>query len=423
MKKKNLRISDLFYNNRFLLVFSIVVAVIVWLVVAVEFSPETTQTIKNVPVKIDYSEIKNNLGGLQPFGETDFTVDVTVSGQKIVVESDSIADSINVTASTGYVNSVGNYDLQINVEGSDEYKIVGVSPELVQVYFDYPREKEFKIETDVTFDSKAVEDGYFMDDFVLSDTNTVKVSGPESEINKIERIVAKAEHEGSMRQSDTVDGVLTAVTKDGSTLKYVSFKRQSEKVQITIPVYKIATLPVTCAFSNIPAEYLDSLPFEVSISPATATFGIPENQLENKTSFELSSKIDFSKLNVGQNVFTVSVTDNEISGGIVLDETKEFVITVTVKNMGAKTISAPSTMGVSGVPAGLTAELSKLNFSVLTVIGPEEQLGLLNADNLVLTADFSNIDENASDVVTVPVRLSNDSCWSFGEYTATFTIS
>ncbi len=423
MKKKNLRISDLFYNNRFLLVFSIVVAVIVWLVVAVEFSPETTQTIKNVPVKIDYSEIKNNLGGLQPFGETDFTVDVTVSGQKIVVESDSIADSINVTASTGYVNSVGNYDLQINVEGSDEYKIVGVSPELVQVYFDYPREKEFKIETDVTFDSKAVEDGYFMDDFVLSDTNTVKVSGPESEINKIERIVAKAEHEGSMRQSDTVDGVLTAVTKDGSTLKYVSFKRQSEKVQITIPVYKIATLPVTCAFSNIPAEYLDSLPFEVSISPATATFGIPENQLENKTSFELSSKIDFSKLNVGQNVFTVSVTDNEISGGIVLDETKEFVITVNVKNMGAKTISAPSTIGVSGVPAGLTAELSKLNFSVLTVIGPEEQLGLLNADNLVLTADFSNIDENASDVVTVPVRLSNDSCWSFGEYTATFTIS
>ncbi len=423
MKNKNQRISDLFYNNRFLLVFSIVIAVVVWLVVAIEFSPETTNTIRNVPVKIDYSEIKNNLGGLQPFGETDFTVDVTVSGQKIVVESDSIADSINVTASTGYVNSVGNYDLKISAEGSDEYKIIDVTPDVVQVYFDYPKEKEFKVETDIDFGSQAVAEGYFMDDFVLSDANTVKVSGPESEINKIERIVAVAEHAGEMRQSDTVDAVLTAVTKDGSTLKYVSFNRQSEKIQITMPVYKIVTLPVTCSFSNIPAEYLDALPFEVSISPATATFGIPENQIESKTSIELSSKIDFSRLSTGQNVFTISVTDHEISGGIVLDETKEFVVKVDVKNMSAKTVSAPSTIGISGVPDGLTAELTKLNFSVLTVIGPEEKLALLNTDNLVLTADFSKIDENASDVVTVPVRVSDDSCWSYGEYTATFAIS
>lgn len=423
MKKKNQRISDLFYNNRFLLVFSIVVAVIVWLVVAVEFSPETTKTIKNVPVKIDYSEIKNNLGGLQPFGETDFTVDVTVSGQKIVVESDSIADSINVTASTGYVNSVGNYDLKISVEGSDEYTIIDVTPDLVQVYFDYPKEKEFKIETDIDFASQAVAEGYFMDDFVLPDANTVKVSGPESEVNKIERIVAMAEHAGDMRQSDTVDAALTAVTKDGSTLKYVSFNRQSENIQITIPVYKIVTLPVTCAFSNIPAEYLDALPFDVSISPSTATFGIPESQVESKTSIELGSKIDFSKLSFGQNVFTISVTDNEISGGIVLDETKEFVVKVNVKNMTSKTVAAPSAVGVSGLPADLTAELTKLNFSVMTVIGPEEKLALLNNDNLVLTADFSGIDENSSDVVTVPVRVSDDSCWSYGEYTATFTIS
>ncbi len=423
MKKKNQRISDLFYNNRFLLVFSVVVAVIVWLIVAVEFSPETTQTIKNVPVKIDYSEIKNNLGGLQPFGETDFTVDVTVRGQKIVVESDSIADSINVTASTGYVNSVGNYDLKINAEGSDEYSIINISSNVVQVYFDYPKEKEFKIETDITFDAREVAEGYFMDDFVLSDANTVKVSGPESEINKIERIVAKADHAGNMRQSDTVDAAITAVTTDGSTLKYVSFNRQSDKTQITIPVYKIVTLPVTCAFSNIPAEYLDSLPFGVSISPATATFGIPENQVESKTSIELGSKIDFSKLTAGSNEFTISVTDNEISGGIVLDETKEFVVRVNVENMAVKTVTAPSTVSVSGVPDGLTAELANLNFAVLTVIGPEDKLALMNTDNVVLTADFSDIDENASDVVTVPVRISNDSCWSYGEYTATFTIS
>ena len=34
-KKEKLKISDLFYDNRFLLVFSLLAAVVIWLVVAV----------------------------------------------------------------------------------------------------------------------------------------------------------------------------------------------------------------------------------------------------------------------------------------------------------------------------------------------------------------------------------------------------
>ena len=53
MKKRKLPISKLFYNNRFAMVFSIIVAVIIWLVVALFFSPEVERVIKNVPVKIE----------------------------------------------------------------------------------------------------------------------------------------------------------------------------------------------------------------------------------------------------------------------------------------------------------------------------------------------------------------------------------
>lgn len=58
MERKNQRISDLFYNNRFLLVFSIVAAIGLWLVVAVEYGDEVTNTV-TVPIKADFSNFEN----------------------------------------------------------------------------------------------------------------------------------------------------------------------------------------------------------------------------------------------------------------------------------------------------------------------------------------------------------------------------
>lgn len=418
MKKNNRRISDLFYNNRFLLVFSIVAAVAIWLVVAVEFGEDIEYTVKGV--KVTLSE---NHGGLSAFGDTDFTVDVTIRGKKYIVESDETAESIIVNANTGHVNSVGEKTIDLEVSSSEArplYEFVDLSQETIEVNFDYPKEKEFKIETDITFENSPVADGYHMADFIVSNAYTVEVSGPETEVNKIEKVVARATLEGNLRQSETFTAELVAVTKDGSTLEFVTLNIKS--VQVTAPVYKIMTLPLTCDFSNIPMEYLEKLP-DYSISPATVKVGIPDDQAQGKENVVLSTKIDFSSLQTGQNTFTISATSDEITGGILLDEIENFVVTVDVKDMSTKSIEPPSEITPSNVPDNLEVTLSQLNFTEVIVIGPQEELDTLTADDLIFTADFSGLDDNSSDVVTVPVKISGDKCWAFGEYTATFTIS
>ena len=148
--KKNQKFSDLLYNNKFLLVFSVVMAVAIWLVVAVELAPETEIVVKNVPVQIDYSKIQEKLG-LEPFGETKFTVDVVISGKRYVVESDDIGDDIIVTANIGYVNSVGTYRLALDVgteSARPDFRIVSASSDEIEVYFDYPKEKEFVVQNE-----------------------------------------------------------------------------------------------------------------------------------------------------------------------------------------------------------------------------------------------------------------------------------
>ena len=53
MKTKRFTLRQLFSNTKFLVVFSIVVAFIFWIVVALEYAPVVENEIKDIPVKID----------------------------------------------------------------------------------------------------------------------------------------------------------------------------------------------------------------------------------------------------------------------------------------------------------------------------------------------------------------------------------
>lgn len=98
MKKKKISLKNLIYDNRFVLTLSIIAAVIIWIVVAIQASPEDDRIVKDVPVKIEISNNVSNLG-LQMFGNTDFTVEVKVHGKRYdVAESVLTKDDISVVA-------------------------------------------------------------------------------------------------------------------------------------------------------------------------------------------------------------------------------------------------------------------------------------------------------------------------------------
>ena len=176
-----------------------------------------------------------------------------------------------------------------------------------------------------------------MGDYIFPESNTVKVTGPETQVNKIEKVVARAQASGMLRQSITVDANLAALTKDGETPKYITYNRQSEVVQVTVPIYKIATLPVECSFSGKPSDYVDNVPFDVTISPSSAEFAVPEAKLSDMKSFEIAS-IDFTKLTEGTNTFTVAAS--EVTGGIVIDKALKFTVTVEVSGMKTLSVAA-----------------------------------------------------------------------------------
>lgn len=420
MKKSNRRISDLFYNNRFLLVFSIIAAIAIWLVISVEFGEEIEYTCK-YNVKAGASS-----EGLVPFGDKDFEVSVVIKGKKYIVESDETKESIDVVLNTSHAGTAGK-EAVLNVEVKPKesrplYEIVDYYPKSVNAFYDVQEERDFKIETEIVYENQVVPIGYYTSDVEFINEFTVKVIGPVSEINSIEKVVARATLEGDFRETQTFSADLVLIGKNGVKLEYCEPNIKS--VQLRLPVYKVAELTPVCLFSNIPAEYIGNLPLECTVSPSHVTVGMPEGQLNGRDSFELITKIDFSQLHEGRNVIVIPASSNEVPGGLLLStDCTEFVVTVNVAGMTEKTVSVPENISIN-VPENLDLDFASVDFTDVVIIGPSAELANINKDNLVFTADFSGVDNSKKgEIITVPVKLFNENCWAYGEYNASFVVN
>lgn len=246
MKKKKISFKNLIYDNRFVLALSIIAAVIIWIVVAIQASPEDDRIIKDVPVKIEISNNVSNLG-LQMFGNTDFTVEVKVHGKRYeVAESVLTKDDISVVAKTNYVDSTGSQTLKLEVTAKDpskaDYEIVSLSQDSINVYFDYYKEGEYTLQPDVVYDGASyVTNGLIAETPVLS-ANTVKLSGPVTEMAKIKKVVARVTLNKKISATTTLDAEIIPLSEYGGKLQYITVNDGLADITMTLPIYQRAEL-------------------------------------------------------------------------------------------------------------------------------------------------------------------------------------
>ena len=107
-RSKKFSLRSLVTDNRFILVCSLLIAIVFWAAVCISFSPETQVVIEDVPVEIDMENSVPAQYGLQMFGEGSYSVDITVSGSRYVVGGKLLSKSdFNVIADTSSVTSAG----------------------------------------------------------------------------------------------------------------------------------------------------------------------------------------------------------------------------------------------------------------------------------------------------------------------------
>lgn len=424
MKLKKLSLRQLFSNTKFLVVFSILVAFIFWIVVALEYAPVIENEIKDIPVKIDMNNSVPDKLGLQIFGQSDYTINVTVRGNRYIVGGDLLtADDFEATAQTAYVDSAGKHSLVVKVTAKDanaDYEIISKSTDYIEVYFDKYAEKEVEVTPRIIseLDDYTADDYMFDKADIIYETKTVKVSGAQTEVNSITAAYANIPIEKKLTQSETIDA--SVVLSNGSDLdsKYVKINGESRlTVPVTLPVYKMQTSAVSVSFKNTPSDYINS-PLLYSISPSRVRVAVLQNGSDTTNSLEIGT-IDFANITPSNGSFTFLASN--VKTAKFLDGTTSFSVEVNTDGLSTKklepNINSIMITGGSGVSAG-NVDLSSIGS--VTVVGTQTALASVNANMLEVNINLTNIKlEEGENTVPVTVTLKNSkNCWVSGSYSA-----
>ena len=410
-KKSKFSLRKLIYNDKYLIIISIVLSLVVWIATSINLSPETTKTI-TVPVTVDFSGSAAEQLGLKCFGDESIDVDVTVSCKKYLAMEVS-ADNINISLDTNAVTNSGYTDVPIKVDtnNNSDFKVTSYYPTVYRAYFDIEQEKTMDIDIRYT-NEDFIADGYMMGEPLLSES-TVTVRGPRTYVSQVESVVSNVNIEKELNQTTSMDLSLTAVDSYGSRVSYITIDTGGESLTITIPVLKEMTLDVSASFTGKPSR-VSTADFDVAYSVKRVSAGVLEDADIKVANI---GTIDFSQLNVGENKFTFNV--DSMKGIVVLDNIDTITATVTVpSDYVSTTVNVNTSNGsVINVPDGYKATVTSISSNEVTVIGKEENV-----------VDLSKIDskEIKTGLTTFDAATAvekSDTCWVYGKYKVTVNIT
>lgn len=420
-KKKKFSIRKLIYNDKNLIIISLLAAVCIWIGISMNLSPETTKTI-SVPVTVDFSDSVTEELGIRCYGETKLNVDVTVKAKKYLVK-DINAEDLNVKLQTNTVTTTGTHEVPINVTAREnaEFSVESYYPSVYTAYFDVPEEQEMEIKVNYNTED-YIADGYVSGENLLNESSVI-VSGPKTYVSRVSRVQADVSIESQLKETTTINIEPKAIDVYGNKVDYVTLNYGAEKLTLTIPVLKVKQLDTHVTLTDVP-ESVDLSKIKISYSVPSIKAGVLESAAIKAAEL---GEIRMSSLRVGSNTFTFDAT--QLEGISVLDDTEKVTVTVTVPSDYTSQdldISAGA-VKLSNIPDGYTAQVTAVDADSVTIIGPKSAIEDLKAKNLVLNCDLTvkkgaeiKTGENQYKLTVVIADL--DGVWAYGTYNATVNI-
>lgn len=417
MKKKKFSLNKLFQNSKFLLIIALLSSFAIWMYMSMGSTNDTNVTISNIPIQIELSDEARNTG-LQIFSGGEQTASVTVTGNRTILGSINESD-ITVTAAANSINSAGSFSLPVSAaktNPSSNFQITSaVVPSTINVIVDYFRESTFQIQENVVY---KVEDGYYA--FTSLSSKSVIISGPQTEISKINKVSAVAELNGTLSDTASAEAKLILYDENNYELSTDLFTMDATSVTATVSVLPEKTVDVKPAYVNKPSG-LEITSDMITIEPSSILLAGPEYIIKDMTSVNLEA-IDFSTLKNGKKTFQSLGIDIPTDCKNLSNSTTAKV-TLDFSKLSSKTFSVDK-FTVEGLSDKYKAEVTQNNISV-TVVGPKDQINKLSASKITAIIDTSD-SNGITGSVQMPVSFKFDgesSCWAYGSYKANLTIS
>lgn len=305
MKKNRPRISSLFYNNKIVIVFSILLSFLIWFFVASSPSQKSTLTISDIPVVIALSE-SAKANGIEVFGTERLTGEVRVTGNRLVLGQLSNRDiKIGSPQSASIITTPGHYTLELTPRKNSiltNYDFDSpVTPGFVTVVADRLRTETFTIEKDINF---TADEKKLLTSVSISEAE-VEISGPETRVASIAKVVVEGSVQRPVEETTTLSNLSLALyDAAGNKISQQYLTLSCDRVDATITAQNRKTVPLVATFTKAPKDF-SSKEANVQIFPKTIEIAGSAEDLSGIKEVVLAP-IDLHKASRGAHKFEVT---------------------------------------------------------------------------------------------------------------------
>ena len=416
MKSYINRIFSFVGTNLKTLIVSLVLAIIIWLAISIQVFPNVYDHVTGIEVTYTPTQFMTD----ENLEISDFSqsVDIQIQGKRYVIGTLKSSDfTASIDLST--ITSPGKHTVPINVAVTNSSIDCEILTKGLSVTIEVKRIISKEIEITTITDGVAIGDGLqIQSDDVTCVPSKITIRGEENAVNSISKAVVSAQSDEIITTTTEVKGGLSLYKSDNTLIDSSAFMLDNENFTVTIPVYKVKTLPLDISLilpSNFDKESLSYLilPSEITIAaPAT------DNSIDN-----------LEKIDIGE----VSISN------ITLKDLQNIRLMITLPE-GYKNLS---NIGTAQVTFDSVESYGKLDFIVpgdnitilngdsaydysivtnqltVSIIGPSDILKDMTASDITGTVNLLGVSiEEGVRTATVSMKIAgtNVTAWVTGEY-------
>lgn len=394
---------------------AIIFSVVIWLFISIQIFPDVSLHISGVKVSCVPTAFMNtenlNITSVD-VGE----ITIQVRGKRYSI-SNLTADDFEAYCDLSSIYESGEHVVDVVVKSKDDTVecdiISGVHTAKVKVVKIISREIE--VLPNIS-DLKLVEGMQIEGEAVVTPSSVV-ITGEEKLVNSIGRIEAMAEYDGALDQTADVPANLVYYSTSGGKILKPKVASNEDSFTVSVPVYKVKTLPVKVMFTNYPVNFkIDDIRYNMSINELT--IASPDNSIDNLEA------IDIGEISLS------SLTLKDLQGGVALpvklpegykNISGNKTVTVSFpdsENYGQLGFTALlDTVSIINAPANYNVRVLT-NEMVVNVVGLSTYIQTMTSSDVFATINLlgTELTEGTKSVsVTFRLKGANVEAWVTGE--------
>lgn len=407
MSEKNRKIK-LDKSKIMLVALAIICSILLWVYVTNQEGEVDEVSYSGVKVVLDGEAAMRDSRGLIITNQDTMSVRVTVTGAPRVLARLNATD-MTAIVDLSDISKTGNYSRAPKIVFSNTFNSGDLSANVsgntaVNFYVD-------KLSTK-TIDVKGINNGSTADGFSAEPLEftpgTVKISGPEAVIGKVDHAWIEVSRE-DVDSTLSFDSTFILRDKENNPIDDDSITLEQDTVEVTLPV--VAIKEVDLIVATIPGAGAGEENVVKKIEPsAKVTLSGDAEVLEGVNSILLDT-VDLSKVDGSYTATYPIVIPNDTE---IIGDTLEVTVTIEVVGLDTKRVNIPlDNLSFINLTEGYMAEIMDASLSNVTLRGTTDALAAVKSENVRAVADLTEYG-TATGIFSVPVKVYVDGSTTVG---------